>query len=656
MKKRTYEVEVGLLLLILVLAAYLRFINLETTWMGGDQSGLLSVAMEFVTQGKIPLAANKSSAGIVNPPLVEYLYAIPLFLTHRIIAVAWFTAAANLASVALCYAFSRRFFGMRVALMATLLYAVSPWAVNFSRMIWNPTMLPLFSTSALGCLMMYFGAGQKPGWLVGAFLALAGVVQLHWASVVLLGAVGLCGLIMYRRLKVVPIVIGGILLVLTFIPYYLYERSVGFQDILALLQTGSGDAHISIASALLAGDLASAQGFAKVGRPWSALDTLMQASVWGGLVYLGVVVLRDLGQALRSKLPSGRTARLILLLWTAVPIIFFLRHAHYLQHHYFLYLYPGLQIVVAIVADDGVSLLWKLGGRLVRRAGRWTVRGASLLLPTALLIAVGYHFYLLQIRVLSENQTACVQLRHIEEAIDRAQFLLDDTGSHDLIVLSEGPDADHSKLGLLRHFIEPDIRLRFIRLDSGLTIPQGPAVYVMAGFSRRAGPMLDEIAQKRGGIALSCEGWSFYTAPGMSALDVSSEAIGVWSNELRLSEYQVKGRHCPGREVKLVTFWDVGDGEYDQGQVHFFNHLMSEDGDLASQYDGKGVHNLYWFPGDRLVNWFVIPLPPDLPLGRYDVHIGMYTWPDRNRVELLSGDGADDRLFLTSVEVEDCDK
>jgi hypothetical protein len=557
--------------------------------------------------------------------------------------------------VALCFAFNRRLFGARVALMATLLYAVSPWAVSFSRMIWNPTILPLFSTLALGCLMVGFGH-KKPGWLGGACLALAGVVQLHWASAVLLGVVGLCSLLFHRRLKVWPLVIGGALFGLTFIPYYLYERSVGFQDIVALLQAGGDEAQLSLASVLLAGDLAGAQDLDKVGRPWSALNEVMRVGVWGGLVYFAVAAVRDVGKAWQAKLSSERTARLILFFWTAVPIVSYLRHTHYLQHHYFLYLFPALHTIVAIVAIDALSLLWRLGGRLAGGAGAWAIRGMSLLLPATLLIVAAHHAYSQQTGVLSDDGSACVQLRHVEAAITRTQALLDDTDSHDLIVLSEGTDADHSTLGLLRHFVEPGTRLRYIRLQSGLSIPQGPAVYLMAGSSRRAESVLEEIGEKRGEMALSCETWSFFTAPGMSAAGVQSGAIGEWENGLRLSEYRVEGRHCPGREVKLVMSWDVGDGEYGQGQVHYFNHLMSPDGELASQYDGKGIHNIYWFPGDRLMNWFVISLPPDLPLGVYDVYVGMYTWPERTRVRLLSEGNVDDRLFLTSVEVESCEK
>jgi hypothetical protein len=278
------------------------------------------------------------------------------------------------------------------------------------------------------------------------------------------------------------------------------------------------------------------------------------------------------------------------------------------------------------------------------------------LLPLALLIVAGYHFRSLQDRIWSENQSACVQLRHIESAIAQAQSLMDETGSQDLIVLSEGTDADHSTLGLLRHFVAPETRMRYIRLSNGLSIPQGPAVYLMAGGDRRARSVLDEIAEKRGEIVLSCDTWSMYTTQGMPTIEAQSGNIGEWANGLRLSEYRVEGRHCPGREVKLVMFYDVEDGEYSRGQIHYFNHLMSPDGELASQYDGKGIHNMYWFPGDRLVNWFVISLPPDLSLGMYDVYVGMYTWPDRTRVRLLSEGSIDDRLFLTSIEVEDCEK
>lgn len=69
-----------LILLALGVAAYLRFAALAYSEIGPDQSILTLIAMRFVNGGPLPLAANKSSAGIMNPPLIVYLLALPLRL------------------------------------------------------------------------------------------------------------------------------------------------------------------------------------------------------------------------------------------------------------------------------------------------------------------------------------------------------------------------------------------------------------------------------------------------------------------------------------------------------------------------------------------------------------------------------------------------
>jgi len=131
---------------VLIVAAYLRLWGLEHSPTGGDQAVLLNIALRWVTQGKFPLAANKSWVGLMNPPLVEYLLALPLFLRRDMVWVVRFVALVNLAGVVATYFVLREALGRRTALLATLLYAVNPWAVYYSRLVWNPTMIPLFST------------------------------------------------------------------------------------------------------------------------------------------------------------------------------------------------------------------------------------------------------------------------------------------------------------------------------------------------------------------------------------------------------------------------------------------------------------------------------------------------------------------------------
>ena len=61
---------------ILLLGLALRLRGLDTTGLWGDQAFTLNTAMRWVNGGAMPLAANKSSVGFVNPPMIEYLYAL----------------------------------------------------------------------------------------------------------------------------------------------------------------------------------------------------------------------------------------------------------------------------------------------------------------------------------------------------------------------------------------------------------------------------------------------------------------------------------------------------------------------------------------------------------------------------------------------------
>ena len=77
-KEPSNRVLVATASLIVGLALFLRLRGLDTTTIGGDQSIMLNIAMNWVNGGKAPLAANISSLGYVNPPMIEYLYAFAL--------------------------------------------------------------------------------------------------------------------------------------------------------------------------------------------------------------------------------------------------------------------------------------------------------------------------------------------------------------------------------------------------------------------------------------------------------------------------------------------------------------------------------------------------------------------------------------------------
>ena len=145
MHRRKRFVEVVLCLLVLGLALFLRIRRLDTTGLRGDQSLTLNLALRWVNGGAMPLAANKSSAGFMNPPMIEYLYAAALRIWPDILSVAILTMISGMVAVAAAGWSAYKVWGKRAALWATLIFAVNPWGVFYSQLIWNQTMVPVFS-------------------------------------------------------------------------------------------------------------------------------------------------------------------------------------------------------------------------------------------------------------------------------------------------------------------------------------------------------------------------------------------------------------------------------------------------------------------------------------------------------------------------------
>ena len=241
-RRRRIWIPLLLLGLILAAAATLRLRGLAYTEMTGDQGILYTIALSWVNGGPLPLTANKASAGIMNPPLVEYLIALPMMIRPTLLVAAQFQALLSLGALLLLYLYSARLFNPFVALVATFLFAFNPWAVHYSRFIWNPNPVPFFSTLLLGSWLLYLTEREAhPLHLTLAVVALAAATQLHLSSLVLLGVLGLSALIFWRRLwrgswraSLWPLLLGVGLALLLYLPYLVFEAKVGWRDLGAI--------------------------------------------------------------------------------------------------------------------------------------------------------------------------------------------------------------------------------------------------------------------------------------------------------------------------------------------------------------------------------------------------------------------------------------
>ena len=322
------------LLLILLVAALLRLLNLDYMEFKRDEADNLFLAADLVSGKTFPLVGIPSSIGTYNPPLFTYLMGIPLFFSRNPVIAAGFVALLNCAAVGLSHVFCRRYFGRIVALIAAVFFAVNPWAVFYSRKIWQQDLLPLFVIGFFYGLFAVVCEGRKKH-LLTCFACLAATTQLHFSSIYFL--VVLVLVLAWFRPKIGwGCYLGGIVIaLLIYSPYLVFDllnRGYNVKIYLRALSLPSRFRPEALTTPFVLG---STRGFMHF-VDWPSLDVLQGLLLAIGLVYLFF------------RWSDSRHA--ILILWLCIPSIFLLVSKLDLYRHYFIFFYPIQFVVVGIVA------------------------------------------------------------------------------------------------------------------------------------------------------------------------------------------------------------------------------------------------------------------------------------------------------------------
>ncbi len=651
MHRHKHLVEIVLALLILGLAFFLRVRRLDTTGVWADQALTLTTAMQWVNGGAVPLAANKSSAGFMNPPMIEYLFAAALRIWPDVLSVALMTLVSGMVAVAVTGWATHRVFGRRAALWAMALFAVNPWGVLYSQLIWNQTLVPVFASLMAACLLLYFAVEQRPLYLILSFVWAAFLTQVHPGTVVQLAAMGLLCAIFWRRLKLWPLLVGGAIFALSYVPFLMYESGVGWADVKTALDLAGGPAPVSPAAVLLSVDLLRAQGLSRAVAgvvQFDALAAILLALSLGYAVWVG-------GRALMRRRGDEEAARrmvglVILLLWFALPILFYLRSAHYLQIYYLIGQWPAHFILIGVC----VAGLQRAAERLVRRVDRRTMQADStspralqivawavLGLPVLVLIVWQAWFNLQYQDHRFQAHKGHTQIRHVRAAIQAGRRLLAERPACDLVVVSEGHHLEASELSLVREFVSPE-RVLLADGDLAVPLPDPCAVYLDALPGSRASAWLEDGVAPLPGTEIDVLGkrWRFYDLSPDDRADLarelaSGEPLATWANGIALMRYE-RGEVRPGDALPLTLAWSV-EAQPPEVVYHFGTYLLTMDNQVAAQSDGPGFDSIQWRAGDAFVTWFEMAVPADLPPGEYQIAVALYTWPALERIDLVSG-------------------
>ena len=229
--------QIWLLVAILLVAVLLRVAWPTLTEFKFSEARLEALALELTREGRLPLVGVPSSAGFDHSPLSVYFYVPAFLLTTNPIPATIYGGLVGAAAVALCWLLTCRwpFGGAQdrpnarpiAALLAAGLLAVNPWAVAFSRKIWQVTFVPLLALLFVGLAISAL-VGRRHRNLAWALAVYAVLVQVHPSAIGLAPALLLWLLLFWREVRLGPLLAGGGLGLLSALPFLAHQVQSGW--------------------------------------------------------------------------------------------------------------------------------------------------------------------------------------------------------------------------------------------------------------------------------------------------------------------------------------------------------------------------------------------------------------------------------------------
>ncbi|MCS6835919.1 MAG: glycosyltransferase family 39 protein [Anaerolineae bacterium] len=178
------------LIIVLLVASLMRLPlpSIVSTWT--DEITLLSSAVDLVY--------NRQPVWIGNPvfvafgqiryhsPFTVYVTAVPYLFFQDPTSARLFYGVLNIAAIAALFKFTHVYFDQVAAFSAGLTLAVMPWAVYWGRIVWNPSVAPLFIAAWFYAVLRGYQE-QQSQWQFLSWIFLSLIIQSQAAMVVLVG-------------------------------------------------------------------------------------------------------------------------------------------------------------------------------------------------------------------------------------------------------------------------------------------------------------------------------------------------------------------------------------------------------------------------------------------------------------------------------------
>jgi Dolichyl-phosphate-mannose-protein mannosyltransferase len=350
---------------ILALATWLRLRHLGLATFHDDQAIALRIAHDIL-HGDIRTIGLTSSSGASNPPLYVYIVAVLVAIHDGVLFATGSVAVLSVVAIALAYIVVRPRFGGAVALITIALFATAPWAVFFSRILFQQDLLPVVTVTLLWTLFVVLERDRtRVALLVPVLFVIA--ISLNLSAVSLILPIG--ALIAYRARDVNwrAVIPGAAIGVVLLGSWLAHNAKHGFRDFSLILNNGRGHGGTAGTGTIEAVrrtiDLVSAEGWSFVtgahhqsGAAW----TLGRAAGIVVIVLLAVGIVTSLARIIRDgRHPELDTARrALLLIWLAgICLAYITSSRSGVGPHYVIVTYPVSFLLAALGLETAASLV-----------------------------------------------------------------------------------------------------------------------------------------------------------------------------------------------------------------------------------------------------------------------------------------------------------
>lgn len=602
------------LAVILILGAALRFVNLDISEFWYDEATLSTLAQNMAAGKALPLLGIPSSANIPNPPAGVYVLAVPYLFSKNPLVAVGFIALLNVIGIGLLWLIAHRYFSPRAAFVSGLLYAVSPWALLYSRKIWGQDMhTPLILA---GFLLGLHGFVEGKRWAQALCLpVLVFAMQIHFAAWALLPAYIWLLWIGRRRISRGAVALSIALALLTLVPFFigvtqshvtLDEKDdlpgvtlLPLQHVMWLATgLGLGETHVFPPGAEFVSQ------YPVVGALWLAALPLMAIGVW------------RIGR-------RSRDYAVFLLLWGFAAPLSLISGVYVSQQHYFI---PCIPVYLLLTGEGIVWLAAQhVGGLRLRWAtvAAFGVIGITQIIDWRSFLAFVDTRYVPEIQFIPQGySTPLHYLLDIRAQVDDDVMMIAGT-SLQVLPIQWSPLLN-GEVTCLREAVIADGGV-VVLPDHPFSLLRAPSAtpYEFAHVYKSARQIVFPLREGEGSYVLD----QIETPPVWDGPELTAITPATFDGGVTLSGY----RFADGR---LYLEWSVQQpGAHD---YQYFVHLLDSRGERIAQHDSSYYPGRYWCAGDRIITFIALTPPPETATLR----VGMYRFEDGNIVGSSAYDDA----------------